>query len=284
MLSQVVGLDHVVVAVRDLERAAAGWQSLGFTLSPRGTHSAHMGTGNYTIMFGDDYVELLGVLADTPRNQATREFLAQREGVERLAFTAVDAAAGVAELRARGIAATGPLDFGRPVELPGGGTTHARFSTFDWPLDERPAGVRLFACQHHTRAAVWIPQLQRHANGATRIERVELLSRDPRAAAAQMGRLIDREPTAENGGGWRLPSGGARADFVFVDRDALARRYPGAATGDLAQDGVAALVLHVTDLREAGEALARADLTGSAGRLVVPASLASGLLLVFEAG
>jgi catechol 2,3-dioxygenase-like lactoylglutathione lyase family enzyme len=118
MLNQVIGLDHVVVVAHDLDAAAAGWRDLGFTVSPRGTHSAHMGTGNYTIMLGDDYLELLGVLTDTPHNAPTRAYLAQREGIERAAFTARDAAAGVAELQARGIAATGPVDFGRPVTLP----------------------------------------------------------------------------------------------------------------------------------------------------------------------
>ena len=47
MLNQVIGLDHVVVVAHDLDAAAAGWRDLGFTVSPRGTHSAHMGTGNY---------------------------------------------------------------------------------------------------------------------------------------------------------------------------------------------------------------------------------------------
>ena len=56
----------------------------------------------------------------TPHNAPTRAYLAQREGIERAAFTARDAAAGVAELQARGIAATGPVDFGRPVTLPDG--------------------------------------------------------------------------------------------------------------------------------------------------------------------
>ena len=33
-------------------------------LSPPGTHSAKMGSGNYTIMLDPDYIELLGILAD----------------------------------------------------------------------------------------------------------------------------------------------------------------------------------------------------------------------------
>ena len=62
MLESLEGLDHIVVMVHNLDDAAERWRSLGFTLSPRGTHSAHLGTGNFTIMFDVDYVELLGIL------------------------------------------------------------------------------------------------------------------------------------------------------------------------------------------------------------------------------
>ena len=280
MLNQVIGLDHVVVVAHDLDAAAAGWRKLGFTVSPRGTHSAHMGTGNYTIMLGEDYLELLGVLTDTPHNVPTRAYLAQREGIERAAFTARDAGAGVAELQARGIAATGPVDFGRPVTLPDGTSTMARFSTFNWPIEERPGDMRIFACQHHTRAAVWIPQLQRHANTATGIARVELLSRDPLRAAQHMGRLIDREPQAQADGAWCVPSGSNRADFVFLARAALAARYPGVPVDGLPDEGAAALVLRVADMAQAHAALAGVPAMPCGDKWVVPASHANGLLLV----
>ena len=79
-LKNVIGIDHAVVMVRDLDQAAANWRRLGFTISPRGTHSAKMGSGNYTIMLDPDYIELLGVLAETEHNAPARAFLA---GVER---------------------------------------------------------------------------------------------------------------------------------------------------------------------------------------------------------
>lgn len=280
MLRQVAGLDHLVIAVRDLERAALAWRRLGFTLSPPGTHSAHMGTGNYTIMFGDDYLELLGVRAPTPQNAPMRAFLERGEGIDRAAFTALDAAAGVSELQALGIAATGPLDFGRPVDLPGGGSAEARFRTFYWPTEDRPGGMRLFACQHLTRDAVWIPALQQHANGARSIARVELLARDPHATARHLGRLIDQPPVAEADGAWRLASGGNRGDFVVLDRAALNARYPGVATDALADEGAAAIVLRVDDVRRAAAALGDVPVMRIGDGLVVPPTHASGLLLV----
>src|SRR4051794_32384150 len=150
-IKSIAGIDHAVVAVKDLDAAAANWQRLGFTISPRGTHSAHMGTGNYTIMLDPDYIELLGVLADTEHNAPARAFLAQREGIERVAFTAVDSAAGAEEIRARGFEPIGPTDFERPVAMPDGTQSAAKFRTFQWPVAEAPGGVRLFACQHKTR-------------------------------------------------------------------------------------------------------------------------------------
>ncbi|MGK7869621.1 VOC family protein [Falsiroseomonas sp. E2-1-a20] len=274
-LKHVIGVDHVVVAVRDLDAAAAAWRALGFTVSPRGTHSAHMGSGNYTIMFGEDYLELLGVLAPTEHNAPMRAFLDVREGLDRAAFTTDDAAAGADELRAKGIAAVGPISFGRPVTLPEGGEAEARFNVFQWPRSARPAGLGIFACQHMTRENVWIPSLQSHANGASRLVRIEVLARDPQAGAAELASLIDRTAEAVEDGAWRVESGAGRAEFLFLGRDALSRRHPGILLDGLPEEGAAALVLGTRDLAAAGRALGVA-----AGEAVaVPAARANGLLL-----
>ncbi|TMK28796.1 MAG: VOC family protein, partial [Alphaproteobacteria bacterium] len=59
MRNGIAGIDHVIIGVRDLERARMGWTRLGFTLTPRGRHLGQ-GTANYCIMFPRDYLELLG--------------------------------------------------------------------------------------------------------------------------------------------------------------------------------------------------------------------------------
>lgn len=282
-LKNIVGLDHVVVLVRDLDRAAQIWQRLGFTLSPRGTHSPVLGTGNYTIMLDPDYIELLGVVAETPHNAPSRALLDERgDGIERAAFTATDAAAGVEEIKAKGYAGTGPIDFGRPVTLPGGGETAAKFRVFQWPVEEAPGGLRIFACQHLTPEAVWIPELQRHANTTRRIARVEILSNDPKSDAEHMARLIDREPRTESDGSIAVPSGGRRADFVFFSRDQLAARYPGVPLEGLPQRGAVVLVLVAGDLDAASRALG-ANAVASNGAICVPPAKANGVLLAFVA-
>lgn len=281
-IDSIAGLDHVVVVVRDLSAAAKHWSALGFTVSDRGTHSAHMGTANHTIMLGDDYLELMGVLAPTERNAPTRALLETREGIERAAMTTLDAAAGVAALKARGIEATGPIDFSRPVELPDGTRTQAKFQTFLWPIDDRPGGMRVFACQHFTRDAVWLPHLTRHANTATRIKRVELMSHDPAAAAAHMSRMIDMPVVREDDGALRVDSGGARGAFVFMERARLGARHPGLSIEGMADDCAAALILGVGDLAAAKRAAGTAVRAASDRRVSIGPGEANGIILAFE--
>lgn len=278
-LRNVIGVDHVVVTVRDLDAAAAAWRALGFTISPRGTHSPHMGSANHTIMFGEDYMELLGVLVPTEHNAPMREWLTKREGLERAAFTALDAAAGTMELRARGIDAPDMVAFSRPVELPNGGASEARFNVMRWPAALRPGGLRIFACQHLTRGTVWIPELQHHANGAACILRIEMLCAEPNRAAAEMAGLLDQPVTTDADGACVVQTGAGRANLVFLDRATLAARHPGVSLEGLPAEGAAALVLGTRDYPAAARALG----VSVDGAVAVPASRATGVLLRFLA-
>lgn len=278
-LKNVIGIDHAVVMVRDLDHAAETWEQLGFTVSPRGTHSTHMGTGNYTIMLDPDYIELLGVLAATEHNAPARAFIEKREGIERVAFTAVDSAEGAEEIRARGFAPIGPTDFERPVTMPNGTLSAAKFRTFQWPVAEAPGGMRIFACQHKTRETVWIPELMIHKNGAKRLRKLLLVAPEPAREAAHLARMIDREAKAEADGAIAVPSGADRADFVFLTREQLGKRYPEVSLAGLPERGAAGLVI-AADLAAAERALKSAGIR-SGGALCVAPAAANGTLLAF---
>jgi catechol 2,3-dioxygenase-like lactoylglutathione lyase family enzyme len=285
-LDTIDGIDHIVVSVHDLERAAQTWARFGFTLAPKGVHSAHVGTANYTIMLADDYIELLGVITPTENNISTRDYLAIREGLDRAAFTTTDAQRGAAALRARGIEATGPLEFSRPVTFSDGAATEARFRTFAWPRTERPGNVRLFACEHVTRAAVWQPHLTRHANTAQRIDHVEVLSADPMAAAAHMHRLTGLAPVMEPDGALRVdttqPGSPRRGNYVFLDPATLAKRYAGLPLGQLPAAGAISISLAVANIAATKSALGRHAVELGAGRLAVPPSAANGVVIEFR--
>jgi Glyoxalase-like domain len=280
-LKNVIGIDHAVVVVRNLDQAAENWKRLGFTVSPRGTHSAKMGSANYTIMLDPDYMELLGVLVETDHNAPTRAFLEKSgEGIERIAFTAIDAAAGAEEIRAHGYEPVGPIDFERPVTMPDGSLSAAKFRVFQWPIAEAPGGLRIFACQHKTRETVWIPELMKHANGAKRLRQALIVSPEPAKDAAHLGRMIDREIKAAPDGAVAVPSGSDRADFIFLTGDQLARRYPEISLKELPERGGAGLVLETSDLA-AAEKVVAGSAVRSAGAVCVAPAAANGTLLVF---
>lgn len=59
------GIDHLVIAVKDLEAATRAYEALGFTVVPGGRHP--VGTYNALIAFADgSYIELIGFYRDNP--------------------------------------------------------------------------------------------------------------------------------------------------------------------------------------------------------------------------
>ena len=163
--------------------------------------------------------------------------------------------------------------------MPDGTLSAAKFRTFQWPTAEAPGGVRIFACQHKTRETVWIPELMKHANGAKRLKQVLIVTPDPAKEAAHLSRMIDRETRNEADGAVAVPSGGDRADFVFLTKDQLGKRYPGVSLAGLPERGGAGLVI-VADLAAAEKALGAVGVK-SAGGVVVPPAAGNGTMLAF---
>jgi catechol 2,3-dioxygenase-like lactoylglutathione lyase family enzyme len=281
MIEGLGGVDHVAVLVRDLDLSRDTWASLGFTLSPRGVHSAHRGTGNHTIMLELDYPELQGVLTPTEFNAPSRALLERREGIERTGLRALDAEAAAADLRRRGIAVVGPHDFSRPVDLPDGGAGEARFRTIQWPLDRVPAGMRIFAVQHITPEVVWLSTLQQHANTARSLLCVEVLANEPANAAAELSELIGASSVVEPDGSYRVKTAPDRAAIVYLDRATARQRYPEEWLSAFKEEGGLAITLEVGDIKAAARATGGVSDTGD--YITVPPDRASGVIVKFVA-
>ncbi len=188
MSGAITGFDHVLIGVADLEAARATYRRLGFTTTPRGSHIG-WGTANYCIMFDDDYVELLGIVDPEAFTNNLDVFLEDAgEGLMGLALATPDAAAVADELRARGIAAAGPRDLARRLELPGG-TVLPEFKLVHPPAEATP-GVALFVCQHLTPALIRRPEWLDHPNGARGLATATALVEDARALASAYERVF----------------------------------------------------------------------------------------------
>jgi len=91
--------------------------------------------------------------------------------------------------------------------------------------------------------------------------------------------MIDREPRTEPDGAIAVPSGSDRADFIFLTRDQLAKRYPGISLAGLSERGGAGLVI-AADLAATEKVLGSAGIrSGSA--ICVPPVATNGTLLAF---
>jgi catechol 2,3-dioxygenase-like lactoylglutathione lyase family enzyme len=216
-------IDHVVLAVRDLNRTAAVYQGLGFTLTPRATHEDRMGTSNRLAQFaGRSFVELLEV--DRPERLARHDFEAtppffsfgdhnrlavgEREGLSMLVFAGDDARADTRSFTAAGLPTFAPFDFERYARLPDG--TQARVA-FSLAFVRSPAmtKVAFFVCENKAQAYFWKGEYQSHANGATGISAVYLSSVAPERDAGFVGRMFGGEirPIA---GGYRVACGASQ--------------------------------------------------------------------------
>src|SRR5215831_15978092 len=186
-------IDHVVLAVRDLDRAAEVYERLGFTLTPRAAHDDHMGTCNRLAQFqGHNFMELLEV--DRP-DRLTRHncsvsppffsfgdhnrlALQAREGLSMLVFTGDDARADIRNFIAAGLPTFAPFDFERPAVLPDGSVATVAFSLAFLQPPQMP-NVAFFVCENRAQSLFWKPHYQKHANGARHIAAVYLASRNP---------------------------------------------------------------------------------------------------------
>lgn len=190
-MSDAIGtIDHLVIAVLGLDAAAERYRQMGFCLSPRGVHSAVLGTENHTIMLRqNDYFELLAVRISTDRNARWRHSIAEGGGLAGIAMTTTDAHAAHAIWQERRFAPEPPLKFARPVVCADGRKLEARFEVVSLP-DVAETALRIFVCSQPTREAVWLPELLDHANGALGIRRITIDCPDPLASAAQWQKVL----------------------------------------------------------------------------------------------
>ena len=271
-------LDHVVINVRDqIDAGADTFRRLGFTLTPRGTHT--LGSMNHLAMFGTDYLELI---AAPPGDTRRPDVLGTPFGLNGLVFGTEDSASVHAALTEAGVPCGKPLEFSRPVTLDDGTSGDATFRTVTLTPGVVPAG-RIYFCHHFTRQLVWRDEWRHHANGAIAVARAVIASRDPSVSAGVFARMFGADAVREVPGGCSLAVGMSR--FDILTHEALVNQFGEAAPGgDGRAEFMAALTFRTRSLDAACAALEAGGVAGfwrEEGRVVVPAASAFGCALEF---
>lgn len=223
----ILGIDHLVIAVRDPDAAATVLErELGLAFTGGGRH-AGAGTWNRLAFLGDAYLELIGVFdrrlvasgTGVAIGRAALALLdAGREGLATWSLAVDDCAAEVARLHER----RSPI--GDPVA---GSRLRPDGETVRWvtAFPELGPDCPPFLIEHEPKGAEWGPdalaarQAFRHPGlGRARLDRLELPTPDAPAYAARceavLGVRFDAGP-----GGWA----------AVVGRDVVRLRPPGEA-------------------------------------------------------
>jgi catechol 2,3-dioxygenase-like lactoylglutathione lyase family enzyme len=96
-------LDHIIIAVPELNAAMEDYRALGFTVNYGGRHASGA-THNALICFQDGtYLELLASVEGTPPGTPISPLLQRGEGLVGYALVSDDLQADVAALRAKGV-------------------------------------------------------------------------------------------------------------------------------------------------------------------------------------
>jgi catechol 2,3-dioxygenase-like lactoylglutathione lyase family enzyme len=258
-------IDHLVLCVGDLDRAAHFYERLGFTLTPRAQHP--FGTANRLVQLQGSFLELLTV-ADRTQIPAARPgqfsfgsfnaaFLSRHEGLSMVVFPSEDARADQRRFVARGLDSYAPFDFSRRALLPDGSEATVSFSLAFVTHAAMP-DVAFFSCQQHAPEYFWKPQYQRHANGGTAVVEVVMVADAPARFADFFANFL--EPQAVETAGTCLRIVLSPGVMTVLDPDRWRARFPEA---DLTEIGagprLAGYGIAVADIARAEAILRESD-------------------------
>lgn len=278
----IAGIDHALIGVADLEHARESFERLGFTPTPRGRHIG-WGTGNYTIMFERDYVELLGVVDANQYIHGLDKFLETGEGLLNVALATDDAEESFRWMLNNGIDAQEPEKLQRLLELEDGDET-LEFRNVHLPPDLTP-GLKTFACQHLTPEKIRQSSWLSHPNGANGIAEVTIVMESLDGVRDAYIRLFGEDAVSgdERKGNITVDTGQDELWFV-TPKTFPERHYEKTIDPDLPLPRLAALTLSVADPQVTAMYLTGQQVAferDSTGAVIVSSEEACGTFLVF---
>jgi len=281
------GLDHIVHAVRDVDRAGALYERLGFTVGARNRHP--WGTHNRIVQFPGVFIEL--VTFAEPDKLGTdgfsvlfaahnRDFAAAHEGLSMLILESQDAAADVKAFEQAGNAASPVMHFERGGQRPDGTPVKVGFSLAF--ADARSgADLRFATCQQHYPENFWNPAFQQHPNGAIGVAAVTMVAADPAAHRSALLAFTGAGETRSRADGYDIPlprgSISVTTPAAFTSAFGVGAPEPG--------DGLRLAAIHFPegDRQRLHHLLTTSNVAASSAgdTIVIPPEIAHGATLVF---
>lgn len=257
-------LDHIVIAVHDLEQTIVDYAALGFHVLRGGDHPGRS-THNALVVFADgSYLELIAWRSPAPQERWWQLLQRHGEGIVDYALLPPSTAATVAAAAQQGLQLEGPVNGGRL--RPDGERLHwqtARPATADLP----------FLCGDVTPRRLRVPEggARVHPNGALGVSSLAIAVHDLDATLSRYSALLGEG--AQLGPAVVLPGSGVRVAVVRTGHSSLVLSSPrdpaGGPSSPLAQclatrgEGPYAFVLRNADAGLAGDSLEAAKAHGA---------------------
>jgi catechol 2,3-dioxygenase-like lactoylglutathione lyase family enzyme len=283
------GIDHLVIAVHDLDAAADLYERLGFKVGARNRHP--WGTHNRIVQFPGSFLELItvGDASLIPPHASgffsfgafVADSLKRREGLAMVVLESQDSKVEALAFSRAGIGDFAPFFFERQGVRPDGSPMRVAF-TLAFAQDALAPECAFFVCQQHEPQNFWNAALQLHENDATGLAGALMLAENP----------TDHHIFLEAFTGQRGPRSSSLGLSFSLPRGRLDVLTPQACAALIGDPSLAALreprfTGFCVTVRDLGRTAARLQAQGIPAlrvgpRIVVPASAAFGTAMLFE--
>lgn len=215
----ITGIDHIVIAVHDLDEAIKTYSNLGFTVVEGGKHP--VGSYNALISFQDgSYVEIIAFYEDSPDHPWWDLLHKRGGGLVDFCMQTDDIRTDYQQFKNQGVEMSGIVDLGRA--RPDG-------YYLEWINNKtygKYQGIIPFIIEDKTPREERLPKENVHANGVTGIKTLTLATSDITLPKQIMGSVLKQEAKLVQVGdlkatGYTFEVGTHRLEYLTSDDDPL---------------------------------------------------------------